>query len=307
MYEVMEAIQLLDGPVRGEEVADRLRASSLEPVVSHVEEEGGATDFVQVVVPGLRGRLAGGEAPTLGIVGRLGGIGARPGAVGLVSDGDGAVAALACALRMGARAQHGDLLEGDVVIATHICPEAPTEPHDPVSFMGSPVTMSTMNRLEVADTMDAVLVVDATKGNRVINWRGIAITPTVRQGWILPIAADLLDVFERVCGTPPRVLPLSMFDITPYGNGLYHVNSILQPAVATDAPVVGVAVTTETAVPGSATNASHPEDIALAVAFCLETAQRFGAGRLSFFDADQARLAVKRYGRMSVLQSDGLG
>ncbi len=305
MYEVMETIQLLDGPVRGEEVADRLQKSGLEPLVSHVEEEGGATDFIQVTVPGLRGRSVGGDAPTLGIVGRLGGIGARPGAVGLVSDGDGAVAALACSLRMAARAQRGDLLEGDVVIATHVCPEAPTEPHDPVPFMGSPVSMATMNRLEVAGSMDAVLVVDATKGNRVINWRGIAITPTVRQGWILPVAPDLLDVYEHVCGTAPRVLPLSMFDVTPYGNGLYHVNSILQPAVATRAPVVGVAVTAETAVPGSATNASHPEDIGLAVAFCLETAQRFGQGRVTFYDADQAKLAVARYGEMTGLQTSG--
>lgn len=51
-------------------------------------------------------------------------------------------------------------------------------------------------------------------------------------------------------GRLPHVFALSQRDITPYGNGLYHsLNSILQPATAsTKAPVVGVAVTTETTV-----------------------------------------------------------
>lgn len=307
LYEVMTAMRLLDGPVSGEAVAGLLEAEGLRPSVQTVAEEQGSTDFLTVAIPGERGRSSGGDAPTMGIVGRLGGIGARPGVVGLVSDGDGAVAAVATALKLARRASHGDGFPGDVIVATHICPTAPTEPHDPVPFMGSPVAMATMNRLEVSPEMEAVLVVDTTKGNRVLNWRGIALTSTVLQGWILPVAPDLLDVYEQVCGTAPRVLPLSTYDITPYGNGLYHVNSILQPAVATDVPVVGVAVTAETAVPGSATNASHAGDVALAVSFCLESAFRFGAGRLSLHDPDQHALAVSRYGPMTQLQSMGEG
>lgn len=302
LQEVMTAIQLLDGPTRGPEVAAVLADAGLDPMLETVTEERGSTDFLRVVVPGSRGKLGGGEAPTTGVVGRLGGIGARPDAAGLVSDGDGAVTVLAVALKLARRARVGDRLPGDVVIATHICPDAPTEPHDPVPFMGSPVEMSTMNELEVREEMDAVVVVDTTKGNRVLNWKGIAITSTILQGWVLPVAPDLLDIFEQVCGQPPRVLPISTYDITPYGNGLYHVNSILQPAVATDVPVVGVAITSTTAVPGSGTNASHPVDIALAASFCIEVASRFGAGRLSFFDEGQHRVAVDRYGSMRHLQ-----
>jgi hypothetical protein len=63
-------------------------------------------------------------------------------------------------------------------------------------------------------------------------------------------------------------------------------SSILQPAIATDKPVVGVAITATTAVPGSATGASHPADTALAVAFYIETAKAVGAGRTRFHDAD---------------------
>lgn len=304
-HDVIEAMRLLDGPASGQDVALLLDRYDLEVAVQAVTEGDRATDFVSVVVPGREGRSSGGSAPTFGIIGRLGGIGARPEAVGLVSDGDGAVAAVAAALALGRRAAAGDRLAGDVTIATHICPNAPTEPHHPVPFMGSPVSMSTMNRLEVDDSVEAIAVVDTTKGNRVLNWKGIAITPTVLGGWILPVAPDLLDVYEQVCGTPPRVLPLSMYDITPYGNGLYHINSILQPAVATKVPVVGVAITAETAVPGSGSNASHPADISLAVSFVLEVADRFGRGRLRLYDPAEHAVALERYGPMTHLQ--GLG
>jgi hypothetical protein len=305
MYDVIETMRVLDGPATGREVARLLDGAGLEVSVQPVTEGDRSTDFIWVTVPGQRGRSAGGDAPTIGIIGRLGGIGARPEAVGLVSDGDGAITAVAVALSLGRRAAAGDRLVGDVVIATHICPNAPIEPHEPVPFMGSPVSMATMNRLEVRPEMEAILVVDTTKGNRILNWKGIAITSTVLGGWVLPVAPDLLDVYEQVCGVPPRVLPLSTYDITPYGNGLNHLNSILQPAVATAVPVAGVAITAETAVPGSGTNASHPGDIALAVSLCLESAARFGSGRLELYDFDQHAVALRRYGTLHHLQERG--
>lgn len=305
LKQVMEAIDLLDAPVHGPEVADVLERLGLAVVVQHVEDESGSTDFLTIRAPGTSGRAGGGDAPTIGIIGRLGGIGARPEAIGLVSDGDGAVAAVASAMALARMTDRGDRLRGDVVITTHICPEAPTIPHDPVPFMGPPVPMATMNKWEVLTEMEAVLSIDATKGNRILNWKGIAFTPTVRNGWILPVAPDLIDVYEQVCGVPARVLPLSNFDITPYGNNLYHVNSILQPATATTAPVVGVAVTAETAVAGTATGANHPLDIALAVSFCLEVAKRFGSGRLSLHDEADYTEATRRYGPMTHLQTMG--
>lgn len=100
-----------------------------------------------------------------------------------------------------------------------------------------------MNRYEVDPSMDAILSVDTTKGNRIINIRGFAITPTVKEGWILRVSEDLLDIMQYVTGRMPAVVPITMQDITPYGNGIYHLNSIMQPATTTNAPVVGVAIT----------------------------------------------------------------
>lgn len=299
---VLEVMDVLDAPVTGEPVAQWLRARGLQPQVQTVTDDRGTTDFVLVTVPGRAGRSAGGDAPTTGIIGRLGGIGARPEQLGLVSDGDGALTALSVATKLATMAARGDVIDGDVVIATHICPSAPTLAHDPVPFMDSPVSMETMNRLEVRPEMDVVLSVDTTKGNRLVNHKGIALTPTVLQGYLLPVADDLLDIYSNVTGRSPVVLPLTSYDITPYGNGLPHVNSILQPAIATDKPVVGVAITAETAVPGSATGASHPVDIALAVSFCIETAKAVGAGRARFYDAEHFALAQRMYGSMTQLQ-----
>jgi Protein of unknown function (DUF1177) len=167
------------------------------------------------------------------------------------------------------------------------------------------VDMATLNAEEVRPEMEAILTVDTTRGNRVVNHRGIAISPTVMQGWILRIAEDLLNIQQQVTGRMPVVLPITMQDITPYGNDLFHINSVLQPCVATRAPVVGVALTAEVAVPGSATGASHPGDIELAVRFCLEVAKAFGQGTCRFYDPEEWSRIQRRYGPMTRLQTLG--
>ena len=304
---VLAALDLLDSArVTGHVVADALRAAGLESIaVTTLTGPRGTTDALRVVVPGADGRRGGGGAPTLGIIGRLGGIGARPAQIGLVSDADGAVTAVAAALKLARMRGEGDALPGDVIIATHICPGAPVRPHEPVPFMASPVDQPALNRAEVSPDMEAILSIDTTRGNRVINRRGFAISPTVRAGWILRPSADLLDIQQIVTGRPPVVFPIAMQDITPYGNGLEHLNSILQPSTATEAPVVGVALTAEVAVPGSATGASQPIDIEAAVRFVIEVAKAFGGRRCRFHDPEEWELIQRLYGPMTHLQTPG--
>jgi len=307
MKQVLEIFELLDGAdASGVVVEKLLRSRGLNDIsVNAMKGERGKTDFIKIRIPGTHGKSGGGNAPTLGVVGRLGGIGARPEMIGLVSDGDGAVTALSAALKLADMAGRGDKLKGDVIVATHICPNAPITPHQPVPFMGSPVDISTMNVEEVDEGMDAVLSIDTTKGNRIAKWRGFAITPTVKEGWVLKVSDDLLDVMEIVTGRIPRVCPITTQDITPYGTGIDHINSIMQPCTATDAPVVGVAITTETAVPGCATGASHTSDIDEAARFVLEVAKSFGKGICRFYDEEQWSLILERYGPLKTLQTSG--
>jgi len=306
LKQTIEAYELLDSAsVSGETVADVLRERGLQVEVIAVQGEKGNTDFIRTRIPGTAGKKAGGQAPTLGIIGRLGGIGARPAAIGLVSDADGAITAIACALKLADMANAGDQLPGDVIVATHVCPNSPVIPHDPVPFMGSPVDMATMNRYEVYPEMNAILSVDTTRGNWVINRRGFAISPTVKEGYILKASSDLLRIMSVVTGQAPVVFPITTQDITPYGNGIDHLNSIMQPATATHAPVVGVAITTEVPVPGCATGANHCLDMELAVRFVVEVAKAFGERKCAFYDEKEFQKLISLYGSLDYLKYKG--
>lgn len=306
--QLIELFDILDSAsASGAQVVEYLRSIVPDCQVETYPLEGpkGHTDMVRILIPGKNGKSKGGSAKTMGILGRLGGLGARPEQLGFVSDGDGALTALAVAAKLLDMQKKGDFLEGDVFISTHVCPDAPTTPHEPVPFMNSPVETWQVNKEEVTDDLDAVLVVDTTKGNRIINHRGFAISPTVKEGYILRVSEDLLDVMISTTGRLPHVFALSQQDITPYGNGLYHLNSILQPATATKAPVVGVAVTTETTVAGCATGATHLEDLEDAGRFMLEAAKAFGNGLCSFHDEEEFGRIQKLYGSMEHFQTLG--
>ncbi|KIL49406.1 DUF1177 domain-containing protein [Jeotgalibacillus soli] len=303
----MEVMELLDDASANGEMVTALFKDFTQCEASYetVSGDRGSTDFVKIIVKGSEGKLAGGSAPSLGIVGRLGGLGARPSRIGFVSDGDGAAAAVTIALKLANMTEKGDRLPGDVYITTHICPNAPTEPHEPVDFMGSPVDILTMNQYEVLPEMEAVISIDTTKGNKVINHRGIALSPTVKEGYVLKFNDDLLRIMEMTTGDLPVTFAVTTQDITPYGNDVYHINSILQPAVATDAPVVGLAITAKTAVPGCGTGASHEVDVAQAVRFCIEAAKEFTQGQFEFYDKPEFNHLVNLYGSMKQLQTLG--
>jgi hypothetical protein len=270
-----------------------------------VNENKGETLFIKIHIKGSDTQSKGKKSPTLGIIGQLGGIGARPHKIGLVSDADGAISALAAAAKIAEMRARGDRLKGNVIVSTHLCPNSPMIPHEPVPFMGSPTSIETMNAHEIDSRMEAILSIDTTKGNRVINQKGFAISPTVKDGYILRVSEDLMDIMQNVTGKLPVVFPITIQDITPYGNDLFHLNAILQPATATHVPVVGVAITTEVPVPGCATGANHPMDIEAAVRFVVEVAKSFGEGKCSFYDDREFQKIIDLYGSLEHLRTLG--
>jgi hypothetical protein len=336
--QVIEVYELLDTPVmKADEIKEfflRRGIDESEIETRKIREDKGETEFVKITIRGKDGKserakedkLIGGKegrskvekegkskvgksklnhAPSLGIIGRLGGIGARPHKIGLVSDADGAITALSAAAKIAVMRKKGDVLKGDVIIATHLCPRSPIIPHEPVDFMDSPVSLETMNKYEVDERMKAILSIDTTKGNRVINCKGFAISPTLKDGYILRVSEDLLDIMQIVTGKLPVVFPITTQDITPYGNEIYHLNSIMQPATATSAPVVGVAITTEVPIPGCATGANHTVDIELATRFVIEVAKAFGDGKCSFYDEKEFQRLISLYGTFEHLKTLG--
>jgi hypothetical protein len=310
MKQLIEVYDLLDSRyASGKQVESYLKGirSDADVEVYTLEGPKGKTDMVKVRIPGMKGKSKGMAAPTIGLLGRLGGLGARPERIGFVSDGDGALIAISLAAKILDMQNKGDYLEGDVFISTHVCPDAPTREHHPVPFMDSPVNMAQVNREEVTEELDAILSVDTTKGNRIINTRGFAISPTVKEGYILKVSESILDLMQMTTGKQPFVYALSQQDITPYGNGLYHLNSILQPATATKAPVVGVAVTTEAPVAGCATGATHITDCEETARFMLEVAKAYSRGECSFYDEAEYERIQYLYGNMDHFQTLGTG
>lgn len=283
----------------GQDVREEFEGTEISVEVTEVEGEEGSTEYIDLQVPGRK------DSPVLGVIGRLGGAGARPSEIGLVSDADGALVAVAAALRFKSLLEGGDQLPSPVIIRTHVCPDAPTQPHEPVPFMGSPLDTQTMIRHEVDERMDAILSIDATKGNRVHCRRGFAITPTVKEGWILKVSDDLMDVQERVTGEQPSTLTITMQDITPYGNDISHINSIMQPSVLTSSPVVGVATTSAAPVAGCGTGANYIEDLSYATQFIEEIAKDYARDRVRFYDEEEFERIKDLYGPMNKIQKLG--
>ncbi|MEM2007173.1 MAG: DUF1177 domain-containing protein [Sulfolobales archaeon] len=307
---VLELIDLLDDPkVSGESVKKFFVGRGFTDIgieVETVRGDRGSTDFVTITIPGRAGKSSGGTSPTLGVVGRLGGIGARPTYIGMVSDADGAIVALATAYKLAEMRARGDEIPGDVVITTHICPNAPTRPHKPVPMMDSPADIFTLLKREVREDMDAVLSVDATKANWVIKHTGFAITPTVKEGWVLRVSPDLTDIYVRVTGEPPVVVPITMQDILPYSTSVYHINSMMQPWLYTKAPVVGVAITARMALPGSGTGPTNFVALEQATRFVVEVAKDFTMGRARFYDPEEWETIMRIHGPIADLLRRGI-
>lgn len=257
---------------------------------------GGKTHFVKIKI------ITNKKSPTLQIIGQLGGVGARPAEIGFVSDGDGALVALSVGLKLAKMSYYKEKIEGNFIISTHICPNAPIFPKKPVSFMGSPVKLETMNKINVEKNIDALISIDTTRGNRIIKNNYFAITPIIKEGWILKIPDEIIDIMEWISGENASIVPITMQDITPYGNGVSHINSILQPSLMTNAPTLGVAITSKKVIPGFATNVTNLFQIDLVSRFIIELAIKFGSGKIDFYDKKEFNRLLSLYGSMKKLQ-----
>jgi Protein of unknown function (DUF1177) len=299
---ILEVVDLVDtASASAGKIADWLRGFGAEVEIAALEGPG-RTDFLRVTVRGSEGTCAGGRAPTLGVVGRLGGVGSRPQKLGLVSDADGAIVALAAAGALARMRRLGDVLRGDVLIRTHISISSPIVAHEPAPFIDSPVDRDVLAHAEVDGEMAAILSIDSTRANRIAKQGGFAITGTVKEGYILRPTPAMLDLYERVAGRAPVVLPLFTQDITPPGNLLHQINSIMQPSVLTDAPVMGVALLAPVVISGVATGVLREQELAAAASFVVEVAKEFTAGALPFYHEGELRLLVERYGSLRHLQ-----
>lgn len=305
--EIIDAWSLIDRPDSGGDIISAYFATEttdprLLPEVHHVRAETGSTEVLRWTLPGSAGHANGGTAPTLAIVGRLGGTGVRPHKEGTVSDSDGAVIAVATALKLVRAIEYGEPTHGDVIIVTHICPDAPTRDHPVRGQMDSPVPIDELlSRFESPNQAAALISVDTTRSHYLLNHSGLAITPTLINGVLMRISDDLMNLLAEVTSEPPVALPITMQDITPMSSGLFRINSIMQPGNYFHGPMIGLASVSRHPIRGTTTGANRPENLETGARFCVEAARRFGCNSLLFVDDDQYQKFTSLYGDLSFL------
>ena len=295
LRECLEIWELLNDPAAGGREVATLFPEGTYLTRTPIASSGDTFDFLRFEFPGRDGRYAGGDAPTLGLLGQLGGL-RVPGIPGLASEADGAIVALAVALRMARQRDAGEMFAGDVIVTTHVCQQAVLEPRDPYPFVMPPVPFRRLLDHHIDSVMDAILTTETARGNRFVCHKGFAVTQPVLRGIVLPGSPDLLRIMEHVTGAPPVLYPLSMQDLTPWDNGVYHSTLLVAPATVCDVPVVGVGLTSAAAPTGFATNVADTVDLEAAARFCLAVADQFGAGTCRFHDPEEFERLSQLYG-----------
>lgn len=302
LYQTLTICNLIDNyHVNGQDVVDLFsQYPGIIPSTHRVMSSDGMIDFVRVVIPGKNGKLRCGQAATLSLVGRCDRYQSHQVHKPILPATDGAVVSLTCALKLAEMQSKGQFLAGDVIVTTRLYPDGFLLPHESVDFIHSATDIETMNEYEIDQTADAFLSIGIQKDNQILKHNCYAISPTVKQAYILSISKDLLRIMEQSSGLNATTFPVTTLDITPYGNGVDHFNSVLQPAIATDAPVVGIIISADEK--SESTYVRNEVDISTVVKFIIQVAKEFGQGTCSFFDYYEFALLKSLYGSQSHLQ-----
>lgn len=295
LKDVLDVMDFMTSPTASvDEYLRLLPENQIKVFREVVETEKGAMEFLKLLIPGSRGKWAGGDTKTLGIIGSLGALRIPGDNNALVSDADGCLVALSVALRLARMASRGQVLPSDVLVSTHICQQGHSIPHDPYPFVMSPIPSQLKHPRLVDKEMDAIVAVETCKSNKLVSHKGFAITHVAKEGLLLRVHADMIHIMEMVTGKLPVIFPVSQQDLTPYELGIHHVCGMMLGNLFTDAPVMGVPLTTESQTWPAWTNVSHPDVLEQAGRFCLEAAARFGVGDCRMYYEDDY-IGMKKY------------
>ncbi|AGJ62347.1 DUF1177 domain-containing protein [Saccharolobus islandicus] len=260
--------------------------------VEYEEKKIGEVTFVKVYY-GSRGR------ERVEILGRLGAIQMQNTSKGLVSDADGAIVTLAVLLELLNLKEKGITLDVDVSFVTNISLNAKLIPHQPFNFMVPLIGLDEALKEEVDPKAGLILSIDSTKGNRLAKFDDFALTHVIKDGYILKLKDEVIDIYNRVTGHEVNLVSLTTGDLTPLDFNVYHISTLISPWLYTDSPVIGIATVSKQMIPGYVTGVQDIEMLEHASRFCLEMLKYVeGGGKV--YDENELKELKEKLGKSNL-------
>ncbi|AWR93790.1 DUF1177 family protein [Acidianus brierleyi] len=208
------------------------------------------------------------------ILGRLGAIRVSN-HYGIVSDADGAIISLTSMIEW---AKNYSEIEGEAIFSTNISLDAKLIPHKPFNFMVPLVGLDDALRLEVDKEAQFLISVDSTKGNRIAKYNDFAISHIIKDGYILKIPDEIIDIYEKVTEHEPYFVALTSGDLTPMEINAYHISTFLSPWLYTESPILGLATVSKYPIPGYETGVQNVTMLERASRFSIEVLKYYFSG-----------------------------
>lgn len=234
------------------------------------------------------------------VLGRLGAIQVK-GEKGLVSDADGAIVTLAVLFEVINLLEKGIKFDVDISFVTNLALDAKLIPHKPFNFMIPLVGMEEALKEEVDKEANLILSIDSTKGNRLAKYNDFAITQVIKDGYILKVSDDVLDIYSRVTGHEPYFVPLTTGDLLPLDYKVYHISTLVLPWIYSTGALIGIATVSKQIIPGYVTGVQDIEMLEHASRFCLEAIKLIEKGG-KVYDEEELKELKEKLGESNLMK-----
>ncbi|BAB67660.1 DUF1177 domain-containing protein [Sulfurisphaera tokodaii] len=253
-------------------------------------------------VPYIKVLYKGGGKDKIEILGRLGAIQMINTNKGLVSDADGAIITLTTLFELLDLMDKGIVFDIDIVFVTNLATKAKLIPHKPFDFMVPLMGLDDALKIEVDPTASFILSIDSTKGNRLAKYDDFALTHVIKDGYILKLHDNVIDIYNRVTEHEIYMVPLTTGDLTPLDYNVYHISTLISPWLYTSSPVIGLATVSKQVIPGYDTGVQNLTMFEHASRFCVELIKYLEKGG-KVYDENELMELESKLGKSNLIKA----
>ncbi|MBB5254534.1 DUF1177 domain-containing protein [Sulfurisphaera ohwakuensis] len=285
------------------DVIDILESKNpLEMIRKRLENKVEYEEITVGEVPYIKVLYKGGGKDKIEILGRLGAIQMVGTSKGLVSDADGAIITLTTLFELLDLMDKGVAFNIDILFVTNLATKAKLIPHKPFDFMVPLMGLDDALKIEVDPTASFILSIDSTKGNRLAKYNDFALTHVVKDGYILKLHDNVIDIYNRVTEHEIYMVPLTTGDLTPLDYNVYHISTLISPWLYTSSPVVGLATVSKQVIPGYETGVQNLTMFEHASRFCVELIKYLEKGG-KVYDENELMELESKLGKSNLIKA----